>query len=179
MASYIHMSREVLLSHILKDEEGAQHSLQLLLDALDIIVAAEFNLCQNDDCEKNLHLHEFYLKMLELYFDDGFYGIYAFRAIQEHKFLARLYLSYRNDEQKAFEHLKEAVKFVKQYEGLSSPYVYTSTLLNGYKSHRIILTNCTETQSELLINFMNSSDFDSVRDKDWFKSVEQELRSAA
>ena len=177
MASYIHMSREVLLSHILEGEEGTEHSLQLMLDALDIIADAEFNLCQSDDCERNLHLHEFYLKLLALYFDDGFYGIYAFRAIQEHKFLARLYLSYRNDEQKASEHLNAAVKFAKQYESLSSPYVYTSTLLNGYQSHRVLLINCTETQSELLINFMNSSDFDCVRDKDWFQSIEQELRS--
>ena len=28
---------------------------------------------------------------------------------------------------------------------------------------------------ELLIHFMNGSDFDSVRDRDWFKEVEQEL----
>lgn len=117
--------------------------------------------------------------MLELYFDDGFYGIYAFGAIQRHKSLARLYLFCRNDEQKAYEHLKEAMKFVKQYEGLSIPYVYTSTLLNGYKGYRVILTNCAKTERELLINFMNSSDFDSVRDKDLFKSIELELRSVA
>ena len=175
MASYIHMSREVLMSHILEGEEGTEHNLQLLLDGLDIIGNTEFKLCQNDDDERCLQLYEFYLKMLELYFDDGFYGPYAFYAIQRHKSLARLYLFCRNDEQKAYEHLKAAVKFVKQYDGLSAPYVYTSTLLNGYKSHRIILTNSTETQSELLINFMNDSEFDNVRDRDWFKEVEQEL----
>ena len=179
MASPIHMSREVLLSDILEGGEGTEHSLQLLLDGLDIIGKAESNLCQNDDDERCLKLHEFYLKMLELYFDDGFYGIYAFYAVQKHKHLARLYLSCRNDEQRASEHLKAAVKFVRQYEGLAAPFVYTSTLLNGYKSHRILFTNQTETQRELLINFMNNSDFDSVRDKDWFKSIEQELRSAA
>ena len=177
MASYIHMSSEVLLSDILEGKEGTEHNQQLLLDGLDIIGIAESELCQNDDCERNLYLHEFYLKMLELYFDDGFYGTFAFNAMLRHQFLARMYLSCRNDEQKAFEHLKASVKFVKQYESLSAPYVYTSTLLNGYKSHRILFTNQTGTQSENLINFLNSSDFDSVRDKDWFKTIEQELRS--
>ena len=175
MASYIHMSREVLLSHISEGEEGIEQNLQLLLDGLDIIERAEFKLCQNGDDERCLYLYEFYLKILELYFDDGFYGLYAFGAIQRHKLLAKLYLFCRNDEQKVFEHLKAAVKFVKQYEGLSAPYVYTSTLLNGYKSHLVMLTNCTETQSELLINFMNGPDFDSVRDRNWFKEIEQEL----
>ena len=179
MASYIHMSREVLLSHISEGEEGTEQNLQLLLDGLDIIERAEYKLCQNSDDERRLQLYEFYLKLLELYFDDGFYGLYSFGAIQRHKLLARLYLFCRNDEQKVSEHLKAAVKYVKQYEGLSTPYVYTSTLLNGYKSHLAVLTNCTETQSELLIHFMNGSDFDSVRDKEWFSSIERELKSAS
>ena len=171
---YLH----IVHSGILKSEEGTDHNLQLLLDCLNIIGHAEFELGKNDDYERTLQLHEFYLKMLALYFDDGFYGIYAFEAMQRHLDLACIYLSCLSDEQKAFEHLKTAVKFVKQYEGLSDPFVYTSTLLNGHKSHEVILKNYTETQSELLINFMNGSKFDSVRDKDWFKSLERELRSA-
>ena len=179
MASYIYVSREVLLSHISEGEERTEHNLQLLLDCLQIIGNAESELCQNGDCERNLHLHEFYLNMLALYFDDGFYGIFAFYATQSHKYLSRIYLSCRNDEQKAFEHLKAAVEFAKQYDGLSIPCVYTSTLLNGYKYDKAILQNYTETQSERLLGFIKSSDFDSVRDKDWFKAIEQELRSAA
>ena len=116
---------------------------------------------------------------LVLYFDDGFYGIFALYATQSHKYLSRIYLSCLNDNQKAFEHLKAAVGFAKQYEGLSTPHVYTSTLLNGYEYHRAILQNYTETQSERLLSFINGSEFDSVRDKDWFKSSEQELSSVA
>lgn len=43
------------------------------------------------------------------------------------------------------------------------------------KCLRDLLVKRGKTQSELLINFMNGSDFDSVRDRDWFKEVEQEL----
>ena len=183
MAGHIHMSREVLLSRILEGEDGTEHNLQLLLDGLDMIGTAAFELGRNAGDERTLQLCEFYLKLLALYFDDGFYGIYAFEAILKHKSLARIYLSCRNDEQKAFEHLKAAVKFVKQHEGLSTstPYAYTSTLLNGFKSHKVILDTYAyaKTQSELLLDFIHGPEFDNVRGKDWFKEIEREIRSAA
>ena len=183
MAGHIHMSREVLLSRILEGEEGTEHNLQLLLDGLDMIGTAVFELCRNAGDERALQLCEFYLKLLALYFDDGFCGIYAFGAIEKHKLLARIYLSCRNDEQKASEHLKAAVNFVKQYEGLSTPCTYTSTLLNGLKSHRVILDTYTyayvKTQSELLLDFIHGPEFDNVRGKDWFREVEQEISGAA
>ena len=136
----------------------------------------EIELCQNDPySERYIQLHEFYLKLLELYFDDGFYGIYAFHAVPRHQYLARIYLSCRNDEQKASAHLKAAVKLAKQYEDLSDGYTYTSTLFNGYKSHMTLISNDTETKCRQLLSFINGSEFDSVRNKNWFRSIEQEL----
>ena len=165
--------------NILEGEEKNEHSLQLMLDCLNIIGSTQIELCQNDFYnERYLHLHEFYLKLLELYFDDGFYGIYAFYAIQRHKYLASIYLSCRNDEQKAQEHLTAAVKFAEQYESLPDGYVYTSTLFNGYKSHIALISNASETECQGLLSFINGSEFDSVRNKDWFRSIEQELRGA-
>ena len=179
MATHILMSRDALLLHILEGGEKTEHSLQLMLDCLDLIGGAETELCQSDAYdEKYLHFHEFYLKLLELYFDDGFYGIYAFCAVPRHKYLASIYLSRRNDEQKAQEHLKAAAELIKQYEGISDGYAYTSTLFNGYKSHRTIITNSPGTEREQLLGFIHGSIFDSVRNKDWFRSIEQELRSA-
>lgn len=179
MSSPVLMSRDALLLDILDGEEGTAHSLQLMLDCLDIIGKAEIKLCQNDPySERYIQLHEFYLKLLELYFDDGFYGIDAFHAVPRHQYLARIYLSCRNDEQKAHAHLKAAVKFAKQYETLSDGYTYTSTLFNGYKSHMTLISNNTETKCQQLLSFINGSEFDSVRDKDWFRAIEQELECA-
>lgn len=177
MTPHIFGSRDALLLHILDGEESTEHSLQLMLDCLDIIGSAEAELCKKDGYERCLQLHEFYLKLLELYFDDGFYGIYAFYAMQRHQNLARMYLSCRKDEQKAAEHLKAAVKCARQFEALTDEYVYTSVLLNGYKCHRTLITSYTETESEQLLNFINNSEFDIVRSKEWFKEAEQELRS--
>lgn len=63
MVGYIHMSSEVLLSSILEGEEGTEQNLQLLLECLEIIGRAEYKLCENDDYERTLQLHEFYLKI--------------------------------------------------------------------------------------------------------------------
>ena len=180
MATHILMSRDALLLHILEGEEKTDHSLQLMLDCLDLIGRAEIELCRNDAYnEKYLHLHEFYLKLLELYFDDGFYGIYALYAVQRHKYLASIYLSCQNDEQKASVHLKAAAELAKQYDILPDGHVYTSTLFNGSKSHIALITNNAETEREHLLSFINGSEFDSVRNKDWFITVEQELSGTA
>ena len=176
MTAHILRCRDVLLLHILDGEEGTEHCVQLMLDCLDIIGSAENELCRNDaDDERSLRLHEFYLKLLELFFDDGFYGIYAYSAMQRHKYLAHIYLSCRKDEKKAAEHLKAAVKFAEQYDGLSEGYVYTSTLLKGFKSQRLLLTGSAETECEGLFSFMKSSEFDGVRDRDWFSAILREL----
>ena len=180
MATHILASSDVLLLNILEGKEKNEHSLQLMLDCLDIIGRAELELCQNDFYnERYLHLHEFYLKLLELYFDDGFYGIYAFYAVSRHQYLASIYLSCRKDEQKAQEHLTAAVKFAEQFDSLSDEYAYNSALFNGYKSHVMLIISIPETVTEGLLGFINGSEFDSVREKEWFKSIERELRSAS
>ena len=179
MANSIHTSRDVLLSQILDGDEGINQNINLMLQCLDIIATSEAWLSVNSDAERTLQLHEFYLKMLELFFDDGFYGVYAMYAEQRHKILARIYLSHRNDEQKAYEHLKKALKFAKQYDNLPNPpssIVYTSTLLNGHKNKYATFGIYPETECELLLKSLGNSEFDSVRDKDWFKEIEQEIR---
>lgn len=180
MANSIHTCKEALLSQVLDGEDGKQNCIQLMLDCLGIIEGAETRLSEKCDDERSLQLHEFYLKMLELFFDDGFYGVYAIYAAQRHKILARIYLIHRKDEPKAFEHLKEALKFAKQYDNLPDPpssVVYTSTLLNGYKNKMAIFGIYPETECEHLLNSLDNSEFDSVRDKDWFKEIEAETRA--
>ena len=179
MSNNIYTSTEVLLSHVLDGDEGIQYNMDLMLQSLDIIATSEIKLCQNDDYKRCLWLHEFCLKIMELFFDDGFYGIYAMYAEQRHMYLAKIYQSHIKDEQKAYEHLKEAVKFAKQYDGLPespSSIVYTSTLLNGHRNKNALFGIYPETECEILLNNLGNSEFDSVRGKDWFKEIEQELR---
>lgn len=180
MLNRIQASRNVLLSQILDGDEGVQQNMRLMLDCLDVLQVADTRLSMNSDDERTLQLHEFYLKIMELFFDDGFYGFYALYVIQRHKSLARIYLSHRKDEQKAIEHLKAAVRFAKQYDSLPEPpnaVVYTSTLLNGFQDSHVIFGVYSETECEYLNKFLSDSEFDSVRDKDWFRSIVEELET--
>ena len=172
-------SADLLMSDILEGEERKQLNLSMLLDYLALIGRTETGLCEDKDYQRYLWLHEFYLKIMELYFDDGFYGFFASRAQQRHLWLSRIYLGCHNDEQKTYDHLKEAVKFAKQSDNLSGEYVYTSTLLNGHKGNADNTNkNYTETQCEWLLNDIRDSHFDSVRNKDWFKAIVEELEAA-
>ena len=176
MGGSLWVTSETLLSTVLEGDEQKRHNETLMLEYLDCIGQTEITLCKNQDWERYIWLHEFYLKIMELFFDDGFYGFYAVRAVQRHHWLARLYLAIRNDEQKTYEHLKEAARLAKQYDDLSGEYVYTSTLLNGHKANTNGITkNYTKTESELLLNDIRDSHFDWVRDRDWFKEVEAEI----
>ena len=169
-------SSQELLARVLEGDELKEHNLHLLLERLDMMGLALTGLCQNKDYERYIYLHELYLKIMELFFDDGFYGFYASRAQQRHLWLARIYLACRHDEQKTYEHLKEAARLAKQRDDLSGEYVYTSTLLNGLKANMNNTTKSyTETRSELLLNDIRDSHFDWVRDRDWFKEVEAEI----
>ena len=176
MGGNLWTSALLLMSDVLEGEEQKDLHESLLLSYLELIGRTEVGMCQNQDYERYLWLHEFYLKIMELYFDDGFYGFYAAHAQQRHLWLARIYLGCRNDEQKTYEHLKAAAKFAKQYDGLSGEYVYTSTLLNGHKYNMENTSkNYTQTQCEWLLKDIHDSHFDSVRDRDWFKEIEQEI----
>ena len=180
MSSNIHMSRNVLLSRILDGDEGVQHNMMLMLDCLDIIQGAEGRLAANSDDERTLQLQEFYLKMMELFFDDGFYGFYALYAVAHHKSLAKIYLFHKKDEQKAIEHLNAAVRFAKQYDDLPdqpNAVVYTSTLLQGIQNTNAIFGVYSETECELLLNFLSDTEFDNFREKDWFKAIAGELEA--
>ena len=179
MATAMYASRDVMLAEITKGDECVHQNLELMLECLSIITNAESKLCPDDDDERRLQLHEFSLKLLELFFDDGFYGVYALVAADRHKRLAKIYLSHGKDEQKTSLHLKNAAKFAKQYDALPrqpESFVYTSTLMNGHKNTRAVLLPYTETESEQLLTFINDPDFDSVRERDWFRSVAEELK---
>ncbi len=180
MANRIWSSSNVLLSEIFDGDEGVKYNRKLMLECLDILQGAVMRLSMNSDDEGTLQLQEFYLKIMEFFFDDGFYGYYALYATQRHKSLAKLYLSHRKDEQKAIAHLKKAVDFAKQYDGLPEPpneVVYTSTMFKGFQDANAIFGIYPETECEQLLKDLADSEYDSVRENDWFKAIIEELKS--
>ena len=170
MPASMYVSSEALLSHVLKGDELKNHCYCVLLEHLDLIDSTMLSLCNDKNYARYGELHEIYLKLMDVFFDDGFYGFYACRAVRHHHSLARINLW---DEEKCRTHLEAAVKFAKQYDGLSGEYTYTSSLMNGYKDNMNNTSkNYIETQCGLLKKWLQDSHFDRVREKDWFKAVE-------
>lgn len=174
-ASSIDCSNQLLLSNILKDEEREIFNKELITVLTDYIGLCTYKL-DSIPWEKR---HEFYLKILEMIFDDGFYGFYATCAAERHYFLARIYAGWENREEKVRYHLEQLVRLAKQYDSLDGEYTYTSTFMKGVKGNsKQVTKNIEGTECEQYLKALTDDDsrmFDRFRDKDWFKAALSEL----
>ena len=175
MGGDMYCSRQSLLSQVLKDDEREKYNKHLIVEFADEIGQCSCEL-ESIPWEKR---HEFFLKILELIFDDGFYGFYACRASQRHHWLARIYAGWENQEEKVRYHLEKLVHFAKQYDSLDGEYTYTSTFMKGVKGNSKSSTTNTEgTQCENYLKALTGDDswmFDRFRETDWFKAVLKDL----
>lgn len=175
MAGYMFNSREVLLSAVLEGEEGDNHNKDLIASSLMIII----NTINKLDSIDLLTRHEFRIKLLELFFDDGFMGHFASDAAQWHYFSAGIYAD-KGDGEKVRYHLESAVKYVKQLESLDGEYTYRSKILGGYKEDTgRYLTNCPISLGENFARYLanNKDTFAPYCDTDWFKAAVEDLKS--
>lgn len=168
-------------------ENGKRTIFGNILDYFDIIRDELYNLCclNRGNYEHYIKLHEFYIKLADLIFDDGFYGFYNCRINLRHYWLAKLYTNLHNDEEKARYHIEAAAKCAIDYDNLPQEYVYHGTIFDdGYKCSRNNITkNNPAGQKELLLKHfdgagLDDGSFDRWREKDWFKAVIRSLEKA-
>lgn len=177
MAGYMFNSREVLMSSVLEGEVGDNHNKNLIVNSLIIII----NTINKLDSINLLTRHEFRIKLLELFFDDGFMGDFASEIAQYHYYCAVIYAG-KGDGDKVRYHLESAMKYIKQHESLDGEYTYRSKILGGYKEDTgRYLTNCRISLGENFVRYLaNDKDaFAPYCDTDWFKAVVEELKSCA
>lgn len=172
MGSNIYCSRDNLLSSVLKGEKGEMHNRQMILTCIDLIGYCALKISSVSRAAQ----HEFYLKMLEALFDDGFYGFYAIRASQRHCWLAMNYASQGDDEDKVKYHIEQMARFSRQFDSLNGEYTYTCTILNGLTDDTAGITKNHEgTDCESSLEELKNSMFDRYREKEWFKAVVDSL----
>lgn len=175
MAGYMFNSREVLLSSVLEGEEGENHKKSLIVSSLMLILST-VNSLDSVDC---LTRNEFCIKLLELFFDDGFMGGFASDAARYHYFTAVIYAG-KGDPDKTRYHLESAVKCVGQLESLNGEYAYRSKILGGFKNDAgRYVTNCPISPGENLVKYLanNKDTFALYCDTEWFKAAVEELKS--
>ena len=165
-------------------EKGKIKACGNMLQYFDLAGMDLYNLCvfNKGDYEHYIKLHEVFLRLADVIFDDGFYGFYNCKIYARHYWLAKLYTNLHNDEEKARYHLEAAAKCAKDYDSLPEKFTYKGTLFGeGHEwTQKNISRNSTESICERLLHGIDGSglddgSFDRFRDKDWFKAVVKSL----
>lgn len=171
MSGSIVTSKECLLEHIYEGDELKKHCSRDLLAYLFGIGNSLTSMCCDKNYARYAELHETYLRLADVYFDDGFYGSFGYSVLMRHHWLARIHVG---DEEKCRKHITEAARIAAQYDGIKGDYAYTSTLMNGLKAHKEVRAYKAVQQ---LSEWLDDSHFDFVRETDWFKSILAELEA--
>ena len=191
-ASSVYITSNVLLSHIYwfegKNTEGKKLSFDNITTYLELISKELYYLCYYDSgsYERYISLHELYLKLYDLIFDDGFYGFYNCYIKNRHYWLAKLYTSFQCDETKAREHLEAAAKCAIDFDNLPDKFVHKATVFgeSGWEYNMDNTSrNYTKSCALILLNEFDGSGlmdsvFDCWRDKQWFKEIVERLEKS-
>ncbi len=171
-------SVEMLLQDVLEGEELKEHSKVVLYGFLIMIGKVLMDMCQNENHPRQEKLHQFYLDLLNLCFDDERYGSFAYTALRRHLWLAHMAADSKNEE-KGHLHLEEMEKFVEQFDSLFyGIFTYSSTLFNGITEDLTKVNRSNdETQAHFMLESLSDSIFNIWRNKDWFKNLEDRLHS--
>ena len=165
-------------------ERGKNIACNNILTYFELAAMDLYNLCvfNKGDYEHYIKLHEVYLKLADVIFDDGFYGFYNCRIYMRHYWLAKLYSNLHNDEEKARYHLEAAAKCAIDFDSLPEKFTYRGTLFGeGIEwTQKDITRSSTESICERLLHGidgrgLDDGAFDRWRDKDWFKAVTEKL----
>lgn len=155
-------------------DERRSNALLKLATYLDLTGIA-LTECVGTDKEQAIKLHEFFLNLLELYFDDGFMGSFAISAMYRHIWLSVLYAE-KGDESKARGHFEAAELCAEQYDSLGESVSYTSTVMAGLEYDNLSkVIRGGMSGGEVLREWLQKEEFDSWRDRDWFISLAERL----
>ena len=160
---------------IVERDERRDNALLKLATYLDLTGIA-LTECIGTDKEKAIKLHEFFLDLLELYFDDGFMGAFSISALYRYLWLSVLYTEKENETQARI-HLEAAEMCAEQYDGLSDRVAYTSTVMEGFEIDSTVTKAVHGNLSgvEVLRNWLEDEQLAMWRDCDWFQALVSRL----
>lgn len=168
---------DLLLGRILDGEEGKKKGLENLMVSLDATYCILHDLDRIAKCDGNLDsqimLEEFYLRLLDLYFDDGNFGVHYAEAQEKHYALARLYAQ-KNDEKMVCGHLTAAAECALKFDALPEKVVYTSTLMKDHVYERINASKTyQESQTEYFLQLLQerNSPISVYCTRDWYAAI--------
>ncbi len=169
--------REIFLKTILSGERKREFCRKYMADLyfetwLTIQSYADIN------CEENLITLEERIALLEKaidlteFFFEGNYGLNNWQLKNWHEYIASFEAKLKNAEA-ALTHLEAAAKHAIACDTLPEEGSYTSTLLRGETfRHAENAKNYTQTERDILRDWMKRKQFDFIRNDERFKAVE-------
>ena len=174
MGSNIWSSTLELKGLTVENDERRNNALLKLAAYLDMTGIA-LTECVGTDKEQAIKLHEFFLNLLELYFDDGFMGCFSISAMYRHIWLSDLYAE-KGCEPKVRSHFEAAELCAEQFDSLPDRVAYTSAVMSGLELDNTakVLRGGISAKGELR-EWLQRENFDRWRDRDWFISLAERL----
>ncbi len=176
MAGMLPTCREFLLeaAYFTEESKGTKQSLiqNNILHLMDYLTMDLYN-GDYDTNEDEIKAAQASLKLWEILFYDGNYQFYHARIEYIYKKLATLYARAKN-KQETIEALKKTLYHAEKFDNFpNEKQGYTSIFLNKAK-YGDYTKNYTDTDKELILEYMKSDVFDFVRNDEGFKNLELE-----
>ena len=177
-AQGVWQSANALLPMFLKGKELKDCSHSNILDFTDLLGTQIQRIAYNEpDPNRRIKLIEAELKLIDVIFDDGSYGHFAYALFGAHVQIAGAYAKLENEDQTRC-HLEQAEKYAAESMVAKSKdkIIYTSTVLDGYEFDMSELHWPSPMSDFYQIHqSLKAKSFDTFRSRDWFKELEKRL----
>ena len=180
---FLSSSREVLLSQIQTGDAQYQakqveayNLLQLLSNCLVFLqtkLDSGENAYTEDECAV---LREKQIFLLNLFFEDGDFGFYHTHLCDAH-FAQALFYAKKGEQSQAIHHLETAAIYAEKF--ISSRNEKPTSLVFRSMSSGGFATNTSDNDAKLLLEKMQASVFDPIRQTEGFIQIQKQLKQVA
>lgn len=181
MGSNLYVTSDLLLSHVLKDDELLEHR-QGNIKKLTELLAQEIHYYgvwhRFTDAGIAKHAYHMAIKVYELIYEDGDFGFYACRVSEIYNDLAKISAEQQN-KTATFDYLANTTKYAIIYDTQTAS-KYTSPLLNRLShSDSGVSKNYMSNWSYLILKSTEDKCYDFCRDDEAFAKIVEDLKKTA
>ncbi len=180
-----YLSRENLLYNIYKGTERFELVRDSLWEAIiELYNNMLFNCAPLDDgsrpytTKELITIYQKYFDIMDIFFDDGNFGFFREHIARAHCKVAAFYLK-DNNIAFSLKHLAISINHAIIYDTKYNPDdEYTCIIFKGKKFGKVVW-NTNKNLSQIILDHINSPDFDKIRNNDEFIGIINELKNYA
>jgi len=173
----IHLTTNIMLSHLLEGDELIKHTQENLILFLGSTIGAMCHLAKNFEPDAKLTVFENVLKMYEFVYTDGDYHLYHGEVIDKYSKMFDIYLK-KGDYDKALSCLEKAKTHAITFDTLPINTMHTSPLINKLE-YKGIWKNYKGNKCWHFLKDFETEKYDAVRNDERFKAIVKEVEKYA